>query len=244
MIRLREVFGVTSCALAGFLFGCFAEDSGECSAGAPCPNRGEACDEISKTCEPQLLDVDGTGPDPAPGSFTETLPFFRGSVCMPTQVQPGDTIPVRIEMCVHDPCVAANSHKFKSQYKCTGSVCEAALIAYTPDAQGMSCPGDVFGEFPKANCQYKVIEATAGPFTIQPSGPITGTATVELPFLSNDDVDEIAGTDSFDKVWEIIYRYPQDPGRVFQVSMNGGNPKAPANCTDDPSLCPCKEIGF
>lgn len=244
MIRLREMFAVTSCALAGFLVGCFVEDSGECSAGAPCPNRGEACDEVSKTCEQQMLDVDGTGPDPAPGDFTETLPFFRGTVCAPTKVQPGDTIPVHIEMCVHDPCINPNGHKYKSQYRCTGSFCEAALIAYLPGAQGTSCPADVFGKFPKASCTSVVIDATAGPFTIQSSGAITGTASLELPFLTNEDVKEIAASDNFDKVWQVIYKYPQDPGRVFQLSMNANNPKAPANCTDDPSLCSCKEIGF
>src|SRR5690348_2874884 len=61
MIRLRRVFGVTTFAIAGFMFGCFAEDGGECSAGAPCPRRGEACDDTTKTCELQDLDVEGTG---------------------------------------------------------------------------------------------------------------------------------------------------------------------------------------
>ena len=42
----------------------------------------------------------------------------------------------------------------------------------------------------------------------------------------------------------MIYKYPQDPERVFQLSMNPSNPKAPANCSDDPGLCDCKEIGF
>lgn len=243
MIRLRNLFNVTICALAGFMVGCFAEDSGECSAGAPCPNRGEACDDASKTCELQQLDVDGTAEAPAPADFTDTLPFFRGTVCAPTKVQPGDAIPVHIEMCVHT-CVDDMGHKYKSQFKCTGSFCEAALIVYTPGAQGASCPPDVFGKFPKANCKFVAIDATAGPFTIQSSGAITGTGTLELPFLTNEDVKEIAATDNFDKVWEVIYKYPQDAGRVFQLSMNSGNPKAPANCTDDPSLCSCKEIGF
>lgn len=243
MNRLRRVFGVTSFALAGFLFGCFAEDAGECSAGAPCPNRGEACDEVSNTCEPQQLDVDGTGPDPAPASFTETLPFFRGRVCAATNIQPGDKIPVTIEMCVNK-CVKQTGHKFKSQYKCNGSNCEAALVVYLPGAQGTACPGDTFGEFAKADCQTVTIEAGAGPLSTASTGAITGTATLELPFLTNEDVKEIAGTDNFDKVWEVIYKYPQDAGRVFQLTMNASNPKAPAKCADDPGLCTCKEIGF
>jgi hypothetical protein len=243
MIRLREVFGVTSLALVGLVFGCFAEDSGECSAGAPCPNRGEACDDTTKTCERQDLDVDGTGPSPAPASFVATIPFFRGTVCAATNVQPGDKIPVKIDMCV-DPCVSPKGHKFKSQYRCNGSNCETALIVYLPDAQGANCPADAFGKFPKANCQTVTIEASVGPLSIQSTGPITGTGTLELPFLTNDDAAAIAGTDDFDKVWQLIYKYPQDAGRVFQLSMNANNPKAPANCTDDPSLCSCKEIGF
>jgi hypothetical protein len=243
MTFLRSVLGVTSCALAGFLIGCFAEDSGDCSAGVPCPNRGEACDDVSKTCEPQMLDVDGTGDDPAPAGFTETLPFFRGKVCAATKVQPGDTVPVHVEMCIHK-CVNITGHKFKSQYKCNGSFCEAALVVYSPDGQGAGCPPDVFGKFAKADCEYLMVDATVGPFTIPASGAITGTGSLELPFLTNADVDEIAGTTNFDKVWEIIYKYPQDPGRVFQLTMNPSNPKAPANCTDDPSLCSCKEIGF
>lgn len=243
MIRLREVFGVTSLALVGVLIGCFAEDSGECSAGAPCPNRGEACDDATKTCEPQELAVDGTAPRPAPTTFAATLPFFRGTVCAATNVQPGDKIPVKIDMCV-DPCVTSTERKFKSQYRCNGSNCEVALIAYLPGAQGQGCPADAFGKFPKANCQTIEITASVGPLSVQSTGPITGTGTLELPFLTNEDVQEIAGTDNFDKVWQLIYKYPQDAGRVFQLSMNPSNPKAPANCTDDPSLCNCKEIGF
>lgn len=243
MIRLREVFAVTSVALAGFLAGCFAEDSGECSAGAPCPNRGEACDEISNTCELQQLSVEGTADAPAPGAFTETLPFFRGTVCAATKVQPGDKIPVKIDMCVNT-CVKALGHKFKSQYRCMGSNCEAALIAYAPDAQGTDCPGDVFGKFPKADCETLTIEASVGPLSTTSAGPITGTASLELPFLTNEDVKVIGATDDYEQVWQVIYKYPQDAGRVFQLSMNGSNPKAPSNCSDDPSLCDCKEIGF
>ncbi|HEY8374891.1 MAG TPA: hypothetical protein VIK91_00325 [Nannocystis sp.] len=243
MTRLRNVFGVTSCALAGFLVGCFAEDAGECSAGAPCPNRGEACDEFTKTCEPQMLSVDGTGPSPAPAAFTETLPFFRGRVCVATDVKPGDKIPVRIEMC-HHKCVTPTQHKYKSQYRCTGSSCESALIGYLPDAPGADCPPDVFGKFAQADCVTRVIDATVGPFSIASTGAITGTGTLELPFLSNEDLKEVINAGTVDEVWQIIYRYPQDSERVFQLTMNPNNPSAPANCSDDISKCKCKEIGF
>lgn len=243
MLQGRSLLMVVGLGLTGVLFGCFTEDSGECSVGAPCKGRGEACDMDSKTCEPQDLDVDGTGETPAPADFTRTLPFFRGKVCMPTKVQPGDKIPVQVSMCVHT-CVNANSYQFKNQYRCTGTVCEAALMVYTPDAAGTGCPQDVFGKFPKADCKYVEVGAGVGGFTVSGIGPITGTGTVEIPFLTNDDVQTVADGASTDANWATIYKYPQDPGRVFNVTMSGSNPKAPANCTDDPSLCDCKEIGF
>lgn len=243
MLQVRSVVMVVSLGLAGALVGCFKEDSGECSVGAPCTGRGEACDETTKMCEPQDLNVDGTGENPAPADFTRTLPFFRGKVCMPTKVQPGDQVPVQVSMCVHT-CVKANSYQFKNQYRCTGTVCEAALMVYTPDAAGTGCPADVFGKFPKADCQYVEVGAGVGGFKVTGIGDITGTATVELPFLTNDDVQTVADGASTDANWATIYKYPQDPGRVFDITMSGGNPKAPANCTDNPSLCDCKEVGF
>ena len=122
-----------------------------------------------------MLDVDATGPEPAPASFTETLPFFRGTVCAATNIQPGDKIPVHIEMCV-DPCINANGHKFKSQYKCNGTVCEAVLVTYLPDAVGTNCPANAFGKFPEANCQTVTIDASAGPLSTQSSGAINPDA--------------------------------------------------------------------
>lgn len=243
MLHTRSLSMLVALALAGGVVGCFVEDSGECSIGAPCKGRGEACDDVTKTCEPQNLDVDGTAPAPAPADFTRTLPFFRGKVCMPTKVQPGNKVPVQVSMCVHT-CVTANSYQFKNQYRCTGTVCEAALIVYTPDAAGTGCPADVFGKFPKSDCQYVEVPSGVGGFTIQGIGDITGTATVELPFLTNDDVQTVADGASTDANWATIYKYPQDPGRVFNITMSGSNPAAPANCVDDPSLCDCKEIGF
>ncbi len=243
MLHTRSLSMLVALALAGGVVGCFVEDSGECSVGAPCTGRGEACDDVTKTCEPQNLDVDGTAPAPAPADFTRTLPFFRGKVCMPTKVQPGNKVPVQVSMCVHT-CVTANSYQFKNQYRCTGTVCEAALIVYTPDAAGTGCPADVFGKFPKSDCQYVEVPSGVGGFTIQGIGDITGTATVELPFLTNDDVQTVADGASTDANWATIYKYPQDPGRVFNITMSGSNPAAPANCVDDPSLCDCKEIGF
>ena len=84
-----------------------------------------------------------------------------------------------------------------------------------------------------AGGQTVTIEASVGPLSVQSTGPITGTGTLELPFLTNEDAAEIAGTEDSNKVWQVIYKYPQDAGRVFQLSMNASNPKAPANCKDN-----------
>lgn len=243
MLRGRSVMKVVSLGLTGVLFGCFTEDPGECSAGKPCTRRGDACDLETNSCQPQDLDVDGTAPAPAPADFVATLPFFRGRVCMPTQVQPGDKVPVSVEMYVHT-CVTANSYQFKNQYRCEGTVCEAALMVYTPDAAGSGCPADVFGKFPKADCKYVAVGAGVGGFTVDGIGDITGAATIELPFLTNEDAQGVADGASTSQNWTTIYKYPQDPQRVFDITMNASNPKAPANCTDDPSLCDCREIGF
>lgn len=188
-----------------------------------------------------MLNVEGTEPSPAPSEFTRTVPFFRGTVCMPTAVQPGDAIPVKVSMCYH-PCLAANSYQFKTQYRCNGGSCESAVIVYARDAVGAACPADVFGKFAKAECQYLDVNAKAGPFTISSTGAVIGTATVELPFLTNEDAAAIDGGATIDQIWDLIYKYPQDPGRVFNLTMNSGNPKAPADCSG--AGCTCKDIGF
>ncbi len=241
MHGVRLMMVAAGCGLAAVLVGCFTEDSGECSAGAPCPNRGEACDVATNTCEPQMLSVDGTEAPPAPSDFTRTVPFFRGTACVATAVKPGETIPVKVSMC-HDPCLTINSYQFKTQYRCNGSNCETAVIVYGKNATGMGCPADVFGKFPKANCEYLEVAAKAGPLTISATGAVIGTATIELPFLTNEDAAAIDAGASLDEIWDLIYKYPQDKGRVFNITMNAGNPSAPANC--DGAGCTCKEIGF
>lgn len=241
MLGVRKMMIPAGLGLAALLVGCFTEDSGECSAGAPCPNRGEACNDLTNTCELVPLSVDGTEPSPAPTDFTRTIPFFRGNVCMPTAVQPGDAIPVKVSMCYH-PCVDVASYQFKTQYRCNGASCESALIVYAPGAVGMGCPADVFGKFAKTDCLYLDVNAKVGPFTITSTGDVTGTATVELPFLTNDDAATIHAGATIDQIWDLIYKYPQDKGRVFNLSMNAGNPAAPADCSG--GGCTCKDIGF
>lgn len=222
------------------------EDAGECSATAPCPNRGEACDEVLFQCIAQELDVDATSDKPAPTSFANVaLPFFRGKVCMPTRVQPGDPIPVKFSPCLNS-CVDPGAFTFKKQFSCSGAYCDAAVLQLFNNASGTGCAPDAFGQFDKAQCVYpeagKEIKASAGPFIIN-GEKIRGNASVEIPFLTNDDAGEIRGGANTDAIWALIKKYPQADERVFSISMDGANPAAPADCSDE-SKCDCREIGF
>jgi hypothetical protein len=218
------------------------EASSECYIGKPCPTRGEACDDTISECVPQDLNVDSTGPVPAPAAFSGVaVPFFRGKVCMPTAVRPGDQVPVKLSVCTN-PCVTPGSYTFKKQYKCTGSSCESAVIQYYGNAVGAGCKQDAFARFAEAECKYTEVTASAGPFVIN-GGAVTGSAKVEVPFLNNDDAATIRDGASTDAIWDLIQQYPQDPERVFDISMNANNAAAPADCVDE-SKCECRTIGF
>lgn len=218
------------------------EGSSECFTGKPCANRGDACDETINECVPQDLDVGATGPVPAPVSFSAVaLPFFRGKVCMPTAVKPGDEIPVKLSVCVH-PCIKGGSYTFKKQYKCTGSSCDSAVLQYYGNATGAGCPKDTFGGFDQAQCVYSDVKANAGPFIIN-GNAVAGTAKVEIPFLTNADAGQIRDGATTDAIWTLINQYPQDAERVFNVTMNGSNPAAPTDCVDE-SKCECRTIGL
>ncbi|HEY0138227.1 MAG TPA: hypothetical protein VGB85_29285 [Nannocystis sp.] len=219
------------------------ESAGECTASKPCTNRGEACDEVVQECVPQDLAVDATDDEPTPASFSNVaLPFFRGRVCMPLTVQPGDTVPVKISPCLH-PCIDPGGFNFKKQYTCKGSYCDAAVVQVFGAAAGDGCPADAFGKFDKSQCMYADdIKASAGPFVIE-GAPVRGNAQVEVPFLTNDDAARIRDGASVADIWELIKQYPQSQERVFAISMDGANPAAPADCSDE-SKCDCRDIGF
>lgn len=219
-----------------------AESSGECYIGKPCVTRGEACDDSISECVPQDLNVDATGPVPAPADFTGVaVPFFRGKVCMPTAVKPGDTVPVKLSVCVN-PCLKPGSYTFKKQYKCSGSACDSAVLQYYGNAAGTGCQQDAFARFDEATCMYAEVKASAGPFVIN-GNAVTGSAKVEIPFLNNDDAAKIRDGATTDQIWSLINQYPQDTERVFNVTMNANNAAAPADCVDE-SKCECRTIGF
>jgi len=233
-----------SLCLGGLLTACLPEeDSGECNASKACSNRGEVCNEVSHQCEIADLDVDGTADD-SPASFSNVaVPFFRGKVCMPTKIKPGETVPVKVSTCLHK-CITPGGYSFKKQYRCTGSSCESLVLVYFPEASGKDCPADAFGKFDRSLCVYDERDVSAGPFNLN-TGPVSGTASIEVPFLSNDDVTTLNGlTDEarVAKTWELAYAYPPDSDRVFQVTINAANPAAPADCAG--AGCECREIGF
>ncbi len=219
------------------------ESPAECTDAKPCTTRGEVCDLAVLECVVQDLDVDATSDEPTPANFSNVaLPFFRGRVCMPTRIQPGDNVPVKISTCLH-PCMQPGGFNFKKQYSCVGSYCEAAVLQTFGAAAGTACPTDAFGKFDRAQCVYgDDIKASAGPFVIDGS-PVRGNAQVEIPFLSNDDAAAIRDGAQVAQIWELIKQYPQSAERVFAVSMDGANPGAPADCSDE-SKCDCREIGF
>lgn len=230
--------GVAACAPT--------EDAGECSSTNPCAARGQVCDEVLRECIAVELDVDATSEDPTPASFSDVaLPFFRGKVCMPTRVQPGDPIPVKFSPCIN-PCITQSAFTFKKQFSCSGATCDAAVIQMFSSTSGTGCAADAFGQFDRAQCVYpeagKEIKASAGPFILE-TGPVRGNASVEIPFLTNDDAGEIRGGASTADIWSLIKKYPQAQERVFSISMDGANPAAPADCSDE-SKCDCREIGF
>lgn len=176
------------------------------------------------------------------------VPFFRGTVCMPTAVQPGDSVPITLAACIH-PCLSNSPYAFKSLSRCTTGEdmsvsCEAAPVLWFNDVTGGSCPSDVFGKFDKSLCKWiDPVQVDLGPLTIG-GGPYSGEATVMIPFLKNEDASLIAaGSHSSSELFSLIETRPQDPARSIALSLAEANPAAPANCEAEGS-CNCMDIGF
>ncbi|MCA9634598.1 MAG: hypothetical protein KC420_01000 [Myxococcales bacterium] len=230
----------------GLMLGACApnEDAGQCDQSRPCTERGEICDTVDKVCIAADFDVDETAPGPANGSFgPSVVPFFRGKVCVATKAKPGERIPVSISPCLH-PCVSPGPFTQVNKWQCSGSLCEGLNLMYLSAATGVGCPAEVFGRFDAGSCAYPLtIDAGQGPFN--PAGIFfNGTATTEIPFLSNEEMARVANNASNDEIWSMVKAYPQEDSRVFSISLSDANPSAPANCTDDPSLCECRDVGF
>lgn len=220
------------------------EDAGQCDGNRPCTERGEICDTSEKICVEADFDVDETAPGPANGSFGPiALPFFRGQVCVATKAKPGEAIPVSISPCIH-PCVSPGAFTQSNKWRCTGSSCEGLNLFYLQAATGAGCPAEVFGRFDAASCTYPLtVDAEQGPFTPGDTA-VAGTVTTEIPFLSNEEIARVAAGVVDDDLWAMVKAYPAEESRVFSISLNDANASAPANCTDDPSLCDCRDVGF
>ncbi|MEZ4450703.1 MAG: hypothetical protein R3B09_14575 [Nannocystaceae bacterium] len=220
------------------------EDPGECDANRPCTERGMTCDTLNKTCVEADIDVDQTAPPDDDGNFGPTiLPFFRGKVCVAKSAKPGDKIPVYLSPCIHS-CITASSFKQKHLYSCVGSSCDGLNLMWLEDATGAACPSDVFGRFDQSFCTYNFeITAQQGPVVIDGKALI-GTMTTEIPVLSNEDMTRIAAGAGNSEIWSTVKSYPQDQDRVFTIPMNDSADAAPADCTTDPSVCDCRDIGF
>jgi hypothetical protein len=232
-------------ALALVLTACPQGDPGQCSVDADCLGRAQVCDAFNAICIDEEVDLSSTE-DPAPMSFSnKAVPFFRGEVCTTHEVQSGERIPVSVSPCLH-PCIARGSHHFKHFFNCLGSTCDAYVVMWvTGSSVEDGCPADAFGQFPETECVYGD-PIDLGIATQLDSGPISGTMQLEIPYLSNEDIEEIdGGRDSNDQMRALIEQYPQDAGRVVggrTISILPGNPAPPESC--DGGGCNCSSIGF
>ncbi len=248
MQRRSWIVSVSSGLLtAGVLaWGCApAVESGECSAGAPCP-RGSECNLDEAICE-DLDHPTAATETPSEANFTnKDIPFFRGRVCTVTESQAGASFPVWVNPCLH-PCLDVSRFEFKHSWTCTGSTCEAYAAVWM-NVDGAACPEDAFGEFAASECNY----STPINFEIAPvygdGSPVQGSMTFEMPFLSNEDAAAIAAASgSQGVIEERLQQYPQDPARIVgggPISILDSSAAPPENCGEDGSACDCFEIGF
>lgn len=237
--------GCAVAALALGVVGCPQGEAGQCTVDADCHGRAQVCDAFNSICIDEEVDLSSTE-DPAPASFTnKAVPFFRGQVCTTHEVEAGAPIPVSVSPCLH-PCFQRGAHHFKHFFNCVGSSCEAYVVMWvTGSSDDAGCPADAFGQFDQGECVYgDPVDLTIS--TNLDSGPINGTMELEIPYLSNADIEMIAGgSDSNAEIKALIDQYPQEPGRVVggrSISILPGNPTPPESCED--GACDCFSVGF
>jgi hypothetical protein len=239
--RIRTLFGFGLVALIGCAPN--VEDA-ECTETKPC-GRGEVCDLELNACV--MANVDTTTTEtPAPATFTgKPVPFFRGNVCTLHDVQAGAPVPVHLEPCF-DACISSNSFHHKHYYTCTGTHCQAWAMMYV-DANATACPADAFTKFDPARCVYDPMKAVDLSIEVVVQGePVQGTMTLEIPYLSNADLVEIAANfDDTDLLREKIDQYPQEQNRIvggMPINLSAASPAPPASCAG--GACPCYQVGF
>ena len=195
-VHARALVRSIACALV-WVGGCApAADQGECSVDADCEGRGEVCDVDAAACIDGPLDTSSTG-TATPTLTAVPVPFHRGTVCYSESVKAGSPVPVSLAPCLH-PCLTAGAHFHSNYYSCVGSTCDAWAFVYFL-ADGVDCPADAFGSFPRNECDFtqNPVNLSIGT-TIGEGEPVLGTMTLEVPFLTNADVQVIdaAGRDT------------------------------------------------
>lgn len=219
-------------------------DNDGCSQDVDCTGRGEVCDIPNNTCIPRVVDTTATE-SPAPMTFSSAIvPFHRGQVCMPHEVKSGADVPVTLVPCFH-PCLTQGAFRHKHYYECVGSRCDAWGLMYIEASSGPEgCPADAFGAFDRALCSNApAINLSIG--TTIDSGPVNGTMSFEIPFLTNADAAAIAANfEDVELIRDRIEQYPPDDARVpgnRDISLSPNHPEPPANCETG---CDCFDVGF
>lgn len=242
---LGVVFGVGAGAIAA-VGGCSPRADPGCTKDADCEGRGQVCDTFDGMCVPAELDIDSTE-DPAPMSFTnKPVPFFRGTACTVGEVKSGALLPVSINPCLH-PCIERGSHHFKQFYSCRGSTCDAMVVLWVDANSGpMGCPENAFGRFDQSQCTYGnpiefTIDTTTGDGSV-----ISGSMTIEVPFLTNEDIAKIVADDSQGNIENLAQQYPRQNNRIIggdavSILANHPEPATPCNGAEN---CQCGPIGF
>ena len=230
----------------GALAACAPSGDAGCSTDADCPGRGEVCDLATALCVPEDIATDNSI-DPAPEEFTGlVVPFFRGRACTTHEVMSGSDIPLTLEPCFH-PCVVPQSFQFKHVFSCVGSSCDAfATMWVVADSADGGCPSDAFGRFDESMCVYDT-PVEFGISTTSDSGPISGSMRLEIPFLTGDDAEQIAGASNNQSLFEmLVNQYPSDNNRVpggESISVLPGNEEPPEDCNGSEN-CDCFDVGF
>ncbi len=223
--------------------------SGQCDESLPCEGRGEECDLLNNVCVP--IDVDTSSTEsPAPATFSQKpIAFHRGQVCLQHQVQAGQAFPVMLNPCLH-PCIDTTNnlvYKFKHNWKCVGSSCEAWVVMWVTADSATNCPENAFSEFDPAQCVYlpEPVETFIDP-TLGDGTSVQGTMLMEIPFLTNADIAAIAASNAdANLIQSKIDQYPRDDSRVpggMAITLAAGNPPPPETCTA--GGCDCFQVGF
>lgn len=238
----------------GVLPGCLAPGStGECDTDEDCRARGAVgCDVMQSKCI-----IDDTVPDSTgdqSGTFSSMpIPFYRGQLCTSMEVKAGSPIPMYLNPCLHD-CLEVNSYRHQNFYECVGGTCEMFVIQWGV-ATGTDCPENVFGNFGADRCDYTIFPEDGKHISSQPvirddDSPIVGTMLIEVPFLSNADIKDIADDpNDRDQIKEKMHQYVRKPNRTpgsgtdERISMQAGSPAPPEMCNGKEN-CECFQIGF